>query len=131
MTQTPALAPGATLPENHSFDITPGSAPPPVVVQQTQVEYTGTIIVGKYTFNVVGVLSAMDMATLQDAQQSGNFLRIMKAVPRLVAREQRQFLLEYLTSDPESDDEKIQLDEVLRALNNGLEQVAARPTNKS
>lgn len=132
MTQTVGSAPvHAPLDPSVEIDLTnPGAAV--AVVQKTQVEYTGTLTVaGKRTYQLVTVLSALDMVKLQTAQESGNFLQIIEAVPRLVVPAQRQDLVDYFLSDPENDEDKIQLDDVIKALNDGLEQIAARPTDKS
>lgn len=132
MTQTVGSAAPVPVVADPSVELDLTNPQAAVPVQRTQVEYTGTITVaGKRTYNLVTVLSALDMVTLQNAQESGNFLEIIKAVPRLVVPEQRKDLQDFFLSDPASDDEKIQLDDVIKALNDGLEQIAARPTVKS
>lgn len=131
MTQTVGSAAPVPVVADPSVELDLTNPQAAVPVQRTQVEYTGTITVaGRRTYNLVTVLSALDMVTLQNAQESGNFLQIIEAVPRLVVPDQRQDLRDFFLSDPASDDEKIQLDDVIKALNDGLEQISARPTDR-
>lgn len=130
MTQTPATS-AAVVPLDPSVEIDLTN-PPAAPVQQTKVEYTGTMTVaGKRTYTLITKLSALDMVTLQNAHESGNFLQIIESMERLVIPSQRADLKAFLLSDPENDDEKITLDDVLRAHNEAMEQIAARPTDKS
>lgn len=137
MTQTVGTAAPVPAVADPSVELDLTNPAAAVPVQKTTVEYTGTITIAAdkpqiaRAYTLVGVLSALDMVTLQNAQESQNFLKIIEAVPRLVIPEQRQDLRDFFLSDPVSDDDKIQLDDVIKALNDGLEQIAARPTVKS
>lgn len=99
-------------------------------IEAAAAAWTGKLTVGPHTFDLVSRLSALDMVILQEAQDSGQFRQIIEAVPRLVQKAQQQALKDYLLSDPDSEDDRVTLDDVLQALQNGLEQLAARPTDR-
>lgn len=113
------------------LDLTPGAAPQQVVgAALEKIEYTGVLTVGTRQFNLVTKLSALDMVILQEAQESGQFRKIIEAVPRLVQKPQQADLQEYLLSDPDDEADRITLDDVLNAMTNGLEQLSSRPTDR-
>lgn len=95
-----------------------------------KVAYTGELAVGTRVFTLVSKLSALDMVILQEAQESGQFRQIIEAVPRLVQKVQQDDLKAYLLSDPDDEDDRVTLDDVLTAMTNGLEQLASRPTDR-
>lgn len=139
MTQTPATA-SAPVPAvpGQSLDLTPGSAPTPVQGAAAEVvQWTGKLLVGpsdpsrqKTEYDLVPVLSALDMVVLQEAQDSGKFREIIEAIQQLVAKPQRDQLVAQLLGDPDDPLDRITLDDCLEILANGMEQIAARPTVK-
>lgn len=135
MTQTPSAS-AAVVPLDPNTEIDLSNPPAATPVQATKVEYTGTMTIAPgrpvaRTYQLVTQLSALDMVTLQNAHQSGNFLEIIKSMQRLVVPAQREDLKAFLLSDPERDEDKITLDDCLRAHNDAMEQISARPTVKS
>lgn len=139
MTQTPAAAstPLPTVP-GQSLELTPGSAPTPVQGAAAEaVRWTGKLPVGpadlsrqRTEYDLVPVLSALDMVVLQEAQDSGKFREIIQAIQQLVPKPQREALVGQLLGDPDDALDRITLDDCLEILANGMEQIAARPTAK-
>lgn len=127
MTNTPApsTAPIPTAP----LDLTQNAAQVTGAALE-KTEYSGVLTVGSRSFNLVSKLSALDMVILQEAHESGMFRSIIEAVPRLVVKTERDALQEYLLSDPDDDADRVSLDDVMGALNDGLEQLNARPTDR-
>lgn len=139
MTQTPAAA-SAPVPATpgQSLDLAPGTAPTSVqgAVAET-TRWTGQLLVGpsdpsrqRTAYELVPVLSALDMVLLQEAQDSGKFREIIQAIQQLVAKPQREQLVAQLLGDPDDPLDRITLDDCLEILANGMEQIAARPTDK-
>lgn len=138
MTQTPAASTAPVPATGTSLDLTPGAAPTQVQGAAAEVvQWTGKLDVGpadktrqQTQFDLVPVLSALDMVVLQEAQDSGKFREIIEAIQQLVLKPQREQLVAILLGDPDDPLDRIQLDDCLEILANGMEQIAARPTGK-
>lgn len=87
-----------------------------------------TLTVGKVTLPLVKSLTPLDMIELQDAQESGNLRQIIEAVPRLVAKHNRDELLDYLMSDPDDEADRVDFNDVIEEFGTALEAITARPT---
>jgi 2-oxo-4-hydroxy-4-carboxy--5-ureidoimidazoline (OHCU) decarboxylase len=127
MTNSPA--PATTPLPNVPLDLTQNTSQAAGAALE-KIAYTGELAVGTRVFTLVSKLSALDMVILQEAQESGQFRQIIEAVPRLVQKAQQDDLKSYLLSDPDDEDDRVTLDDVLTAMTNGLEQLASRPTDR-
>jgi hypothetical protein len=124
-------APTAAPLPGQSLDLTPGANPQPATAAALEkVEWTGVLKVGRREFNLVPVLPAITMVKLQQAQDSGQFLEIIEAIPLLVLHPERETLKAYLLDDPADSADVVTLDAVVEALSDGLEQIANRPSDK-
>lgn len=123
----PVVAPAGAAP----LDLTPGATPQPATgAALEKIEWTGILVVGRRSFNLVPALPAITMVKLQQAQDSGQFLEIIEAIPLLVLHPEREQLKQYLLDDPEDANDVVTLDDVVKALENGLEQISNRPSDK-
>lgn len=114
-----------------SLNLVPGSTPSPVHGAAAEtVQWTGQLTIGTRAFTLVPTLSPFAMIELQEAQESGQLREIVKSVQYLVAKVEREALVEYLLADPDDANDTISIDDVVAALNNGMEQISARPTVK-
>lgn len=132
MPTTPAIQ-SAPLPNTEPLQLAPGSTPTPVqaaVIESSKAAWTGLVELKGRQYPLVTKLSALDMCILQEAEDSQQFREIISAIPRLVQKTHRDAFLEHLLSDPENDEDKVELDDALEAMRSGLEQIAARPTDK-
>lgn len=127
MTQTPAVEP---LPSGTVVQIPTKGAPLPAAPVHPQVTWTGKLTVGRYEFDLVTKLSAVDMVNVQEAQDSRKLRELLNVMPRMVHAAQRQQLHDYIWSDPDEDIDKVGIDEAFEALGNALEQINNRPSDK-
>lgn len=95
-----------------------------------RVEWSGILTVGRRQFNLVPAVPAITMVRLDQAQNSGELLQVVEALPLLVQHAEREALKQYLLDDPLDPEDIVQLDDIVKALTNGLEQIAARPSNR-
>ncbi len=124
MTNSPAT-------QSASLQLTPGAVNADAQgAANEKLAWTGVLQVKGREFALVTRLSALDMVLLQEAQDSGQLRELITAIARLVQKDQREALAEFFLSDPDDDDDRVTLDDALEALSNGLEQIAARPTDK-
>jgi hypothetical protein len=127
MTTNPPVTP---LP-GASLDLTnPGATSAAAAAALESVAWTGSLVIGRRSFNLVHVLPAITMVKLQQAQDSGQFIEIIDAIPLLVQHAEREALGAYLKDDPADPADVVTLDAVVDALSNGLEQIANRPSDK-
>lgn len=133
-----AAAPVPDPPASTSLQLKPGSVPTPVQgAAITATAWTGQLLVGpsehadrKVAYELVSSLSALDMVLMQEAQDSGKFRELIEAIKHLVPFHQRDALVAQMLTEPADYRDRMTLDDCMEVLASGLEQIAARPTNK-
>lgn len=127
MTQSAAPIPAGTV-----VDISPAGAvaPLPPAPAVPDVVWTGKVTVGRYQYDLVTRLSIADMVAIQEAQDSRKLRLLIDVLPRTVIPAQRQQLTDYLWSEPEVDEDKLELDDAFGALGEAIEQINNRPPSK-
>ena len=130
MTNTPAPNAVATIPVDPSVTLDLSNPSAVVGAAAEQVQYTGTFKLGPHDWPAIHKMSALDMVLIQEAQDSKDFRKLIEAIARLTLKTHRQQFLDFMLSDPDEEDEKITLDDILEAMGDAVEQVNARPTAK-
>lgn len=128
--QTAAPLPVPTDP-GVSLDLSPttagANAMRAAAAEASKVQWTGKLPLGPNVYDLVPELTPLDMIELQEAQESGQLRRIIETIPLLVVPDQQDMLRTFLFSRPERLEDRVGFDKVIDALNNGMEQINARP----
>lgn len=98
--------------------------------EDTKVEWTGSVKIGKREYPIRQKLPIAATIEIDEAQQSGDAARIIKSLTQVLRKEAQADALEYLTADPDDDDDVVSIEDLVEAVSNAQEQMAARPKGK-
>lgn len=96
-----------------------------------EADMTRELRINHRSWPLVTFLTPLNYAELQQAEESGSILELMKAVPLVVPKQYRQEVEDYILGDPEDEADRVDFyGALLPEWKRVQEVIAARPTSR-